>query len=53
MAEESRHTYHTALPAEPAIDAVLLDLGLPDSSGLDRLRALRGVNPSAAVIVSA
>ncbi len=34
-----------------APDAVLLDLGLPDSTGLDGLRTLRGVVPSVPIIV--
>ena len=36
---------------EPPIDAILLDLGLPDSSGLDGLKGLRGVNPAIPVVV--
>jgi two-component system, cell cycle sensor histidine kinase and response regulator CckA len=32
-------------------DVVLLDLGLPDSQGLDTLRTLRGKNPQIAVVV--
>ena len=34
-----------------AFDVVLLDLGLPDSQGLDTLRTLRGKNPQVAVVV--
>ena len=32
-------------------DVILLDLGLPDSQGLDTLRTLRGKNPQVAVVV--
>src|SRR5580692_6877539 len=32
-------------------DVILLDLGLPDSQGLDTLRTLRGKNPQIAVVV--
>ncbi len=36
---------------DAAYDAVLLDLGLPDSVGLDGLRAVHGVNPAVPTIV--
>jgi PAS domain S-box-containing protein len=36
---------------EVAVDAVLLDLGLPDSRGLDTIRALRDLVPAAAILV--
>jgi CheY-like chemotaxis protein len=38
-----------ALPGE--VDCVLLDLGLPDSDGLEALRAVLEVAPSIAVLV--
>ncbi len=36
---------------EGGVDAVLLDLGLPDSSGLETLAAVLGARPEAAVVV--
>jgi len=35
----------------PSLDLVLLDLGLPDSDGLETLRAFRGAFPRAKVVV--
>jgi PAS domain S-box-containing protein len=37
--------------ARPGVDAVLLDLGLPDSVGLDTLRAIRARAPDLPVLV--
>ena len=34
-----------------SFDAVLLDLGLPDSQGLDTFHALRAQGPDAALLV--
>src|ERR1041385_1750130 len=34
-----------------SFDVVLLDLGLPDSQGLDTLRTLRRINPRIPVVV--
>jgi len=39
------------LEAEPDVDLVLLDLALPDSAGLDTLRALREAAPDARTVV--
>lgn len=37
--------------AVTTVDAILLDLGLPDSQGLDTLRAVREAAPSASIVV--
>lgn len=37
--------------SEPAVDAVLLDMGLPDSKGFDGLTGIRSINPDIPVIV--
>jgi len=39
------------LLSDAHFDVVLLDLGLPDSQGLDTLRALRHKNPQVAIVV--
>ena len=54
-----RFTLHTAeslhegleLISDTAIDAVLLDLNLPDSEGVDTLRAMLAASPGLAVVV--
>jgi len=39
------------LVSEGAIDAVLLDLNLPDSTGLETVRKLRDISPAAPIVV--
>lgn len=48
---ERVHTLAQALPRLPAADCVLLDLQLPDATGLDGLIRVRGVAPTTAVVV--
>ncbi|MGC4094829.1 MAG: histidine kinase dimerization/phosphoacceptor domain -containing protein [Polyangiaceae bacterium] len=50
--EAGRTLAHALARVEHAnFDVVLLDLGLPDSQGLDTLRALRAAAPAASVVV--
>jgi two-component sensor histidine kinase len=50
---ESTRTLETALQrlSTGAFDAILLDLGLPDSQGLDTLRAVRNAARAASIVV--
>lgn len=51
FARAARVSEAVAALARGPVDAVLLDLGLPDSSGSDGLRRLRAESPDVAVVV--